>query len=137
MTDDRRFLFVLTSARRDGNSEALARIAAASLAPEVEQRWLSLLDLDLPPFEDIRHSGDGIYPQPDGPSRALLEATLWASDLVMVAPLYWYSIPARAKNYLDHWSGCLFGFGNRPGEFLSDVAARQRAASFFESQTPP
>jgi multimeric flavodoxin WrbA len=188
MTDDRRFLFVLTSARRDGNSEALARIAAASLAPEVEQRWLSLLDLDLPPFEDIRHSGDGIYPQPDGPSRALLEATLWASDLVMVVPLYWYALPARAKNYLDHWSGwmrvpgvdflqrmagkymwavsaisdedssvaepltetlrltaayaairwqgCLFGYGNRPGEILNDAAARQRATSFFESQTP-
>jgi putative NADPH-quinone reductase len=103
----------------------------------------------------------------------------------MVAPLYWYSVPARAKNYLDHWSGwmrvtgvdflkrmagkntwavsaisdedltladplvetlrltaeyvgmrwhgCLFGFGNRPGEILNDQAARQRAASFFAS----
>ena len=107
----------------------------------------------------------------------------------MVVPLYWYSLPARAKNYLDHWSGwmrvpgvdflqrmagktmwavsavsdedlsvaepltgtlrltadyagmrwngCLFGYGNRPGEILTDEAARQRAASFFESQTLP
>jgi hypothetical protein len=106
MTDGpRRFLFLLTSSRRDGNSEALARRAAASLPDTVEQRWLSLLDLELPPFEDVRHSGSGIYPQPTGAGAALLDATLWASDLVMVAPLYWYSLPARAKNYLDHWSG--------------------------------
>ena len=90
MTDSRRFLFLLTSSRRDGNSEALARIAAGALASSAEQRWLSLLDLDLPPFADIRHSGDGSYPPPAGPSRELLDATLWASDLVMVvsaAPL--------------------------------------------------
>lgn len=106
MADEpRRFLFLLTSSRRDGNSEALARRAAESLPDTVEQRWLSLLDLELPPFEDVRHSGSGIYPQPSGAGATLLDATLWASDLVFVAPLYWYSLPARAKNYLDHWSG--------------------------------
>ncbi len=105
MTDDRRFLFVLSSARRDGNSEALARVAAAALPASVEQRWLRLLELELPPFEDIRHDGPGTYPAPEDAAATLLEATLWATDLVMVAPLYWYSVPARAKNYLDHWSG--------------------------------
>jgi NAD(P)H-dependent FMN reductase len=100
-----RFLFIVASARRDGNSEALARHAAAQLPDIAEQQWLRLLNLELPPFEDIRHSGSGVYPSPEGPGRALLEATLWATDLVMVVPLYWYSLPARAKNYLDHWSG--------------------------------
>lgn len=105
MTDDRRFLFLLASARRDGNSEALARRAAESLPPSVEQRWLRMLDLDLPEFEDVRHSAPGTYAPPEGDGEVLLESTLWASDLVMIAPLYWYSVPARAKNYLDHWSG--------------------------------
>jgi putative NADPH-quinone reductase len=105
MTDRRRFLFLLASARRDGNSEALARHGAESLPASVEQRWLRLLDLDLPPFEDIRHDGPGAYLPPEGDAARLLEATLWATDLVMVVPLYWYSVPARAKNYLDHWSG--------------------------------
>ena len=101
----RRFLFVLTSSRRDGNSETLARRAAARLHPDEEQRWVNLLDLELPPFEDIRHDGSGIYPFPGEPGATLLEATLWATDLVIVAPLYWYGVPARAKNYFDHWSG--------------------------------
>ena len=47
----------------------------------------------------------GEYPYPDEPGATLLDATLWATDLVLVAPLYWYDVPARAKNYLDHWSG--------------------------------
>lgn len=115
----RRFLFVLGSSRLNGNSEALARLASAKLPEAVPQRWVRLLDLDLPQFADIRHSGDGIYPPPDEVGQALLDATLWASDIVMVVPLYWYSLPARAKNYLDHWSGWM----RLPG-----VAFRQRMA---------
>ena len=181
------FLFLVASSRRDGNSEALARHAAASLPETAEQRWLSLIDNELPPFEDVRHSGTGAYPQPEGPGATLLDATLWASDLVMVAPLYWYSVPARAKNYLDHWSGWmrvpgvsfldrmagkrmwaisaisdedysvadpllgtlrltasyakmkwgghLFGFGNKPGEVLTDEAALRQADSFFQLES--
>lgn len=83
----------------------MARHAAGQLGETAEQRWLSLLEVDLPAFEDIRHAGNGVYPAPEGPGKVLLDATLWATDLVMVVPLYWYSVPARAKNYLDHWSG--------------------------------
>jgi NAD(P)H-dependent FMN reductase len=117
-----RFLFLLASARRDGNSETLARNAAASLPDTVEQRWLSLLDYELPPFEDVRHSGAGTYPPPADAAAELLDATLWTSDLVMVVPLYWYSLPARAKNYLDHWSGWM----RVPGvEFLTRMAGKR------------
>lgn len=30
-----------------------------------------------------------------------------ADDLVFVAPVYWYALPAPAKLLLDHWSGWL------------------------------
>jgi multimeric flavodoxin WrbA len=103
-TRDRDFLFIVASARRDGNTETLARQAARSLPPATRQTWLRLLDLALPPFEDIRHSGDGTYPAPTGDLKTLFDATLAATDLVFVTPLYWYSVPARAKLYLDHWS---------------------------------
>lgn len=59
----------------------------------------------MPDFQDIRHEGTGVYAAPDGHGGKLLTATLEATDLVFAAPLYWYGLPASAKNYLDHWSG--------------------------------
>jgi multimeric flavodoxin WrbA len=102
-TMQRRILFLLASTRVDGNTEQLARRAAAALSSQVEQRWLRLDELPLAPFVDIRHDA-GVYPEPEGNARALLDATLWATDLVLVAPTYWYSLPAAAKLYLDYWS---------------------------------
>lgn len=101
----RRFLFLVASARPDGNAELLARRAATALPASAEQQWLRLSDMPLPAFEDIRHCGDGVYPGLEGHSRTLAQATLAATDLVFVAPLYWYGLPASAKLYLDHWSG--------------------------------
>jgi multimeric flavodoxin WrbA len=105
----RHLLFLVASTRLSGivgNTEALARRAAGALPPGVDQSWLHLRDLPLPPFEDHRH-GRGHYPMPQGDGARLLEATLAASELVFVAPIYWYSLPAPLKLYLDHWSAWL------------------------------
>ncbi len=99
----RRFLFLLASTRREGNSEQLARRAAANLPSGTEATWLRLDEHPLPPFVDTRHSTG--YGDPDGTARLLAEATLAATDLVIVSPVYWYSLPAAAKLYFDHWSG--------------------------------
>lgn len=105
MSDDtttkRRVLFVLGSARARGTSEALARHAAATLPPEVDQDWKRLADFPLPDFRDPGASETGT--SPTGNERVLLDATLEASDVVIVSPLYWYSVSARTKLYLDHW----------------------------------
>ena len=101
----RRFLFLLASTRRLGNTEQLAYCAAHFLPAEFEKRWLYLTDYPLPDFVDLRHSGP--YPAPAGNAQLLLQATLEATDLVLVAPLYWYSLPAPAKHYLDYWSAWL------------------------------
>jgi multimeric flavodoxin WrbA len=101
----RRFLFLLSSTRRLGNSEQLAYCAAHGLPSEIFQRWLHLLDYQLPNFVDLRHSG--FYPLPAGHAKTLLEATLDATDIVLIAPLYWYSLPVPAKQYLDYWSAWL------------------------------
>ncbi len=102
----RNFLFLLGSGRREGNTEILARQAAQLLPSEVEQNWLNLLDLPLPPFEDIRHSV-GVYPQPAGNEKVLFDATLAATDVVFATPLYWYSVSSSTKLYLDYWSAWL------------------------------
>lgn len=104
-TPARRFLFLLSSTRRLGNSEQLAYCAAHPLPANAKQQWLHLLDYPLLDFVDLRHSGS--YPTPSGNAKTLLNATLAATDLVLVVPLYWYSLPVSAKHYLDYWSAWL------------------------------
>lgn len=99
----RSFLFLLASTRRDGNSEQLARRAAEHLPPQATATWMRLDEHPLPPFVDTRHSTG--YGDPEGTARLLAQATLEATDLVIVSPVYWYSLPAAAKLYFDHWSG--------------------------------
>jgi NAD(P)H-dependent FMN reductase len=100
-----RILFLLGSARNGGNSETLARRAATTIPDAVCQVWIRLADYQLPLFEDIRHEGQGVYPEPIGTACRLLTETLEANHIVVVAPLYWYALPASVKLYFDHWSG--------------------------------
>ena len=178
----RKFLFLLASTRRDGNTEHLARQAARGLPEDTQVQWLSFLDHPLPPFEDIRHNGDGVYPAPEGDARLLFDATVDATDIVIASPLYWYTVSTSTKLYLDHWSGwlrvpgadfrarmagktlwsvtahssnisnadglvttmrlsadymdmawggALLGYGNRPGDVLTDTAALADASEIF------
>ncbi|MER6850235.1 NAD(P)H-dependent oxidoreductase [Streptomyces flaveolus] len=116
----RRFLFLLGSSRPDGNTELLARRAAEQLPADVEQRWISLTEHPLPEFEDLRHDSDHTRPT-EGDEALLLDATLAATDLVIASPLYWYSLSAPVKRYLDHWSGWL----RTPGlDFKATLAGR-------------
>lgn len=117
---NRSFLFLLGSSRSDGNTEALARRAAEQLSTDVEQRWLSLAEHPLPEFEDLRHEVDYVRPAGDN-AGLLLDATLAATDIVIASPLYWYSVSAPVKRYLDHWSGWL----RTPGlDFKATLAGR-------------
>lgn len=103
---DRHFLFLLGSSRTGGNTEALARHAAAQLPARVTQRWLRLGDLPLPAFGDLRHAGRA-RDEPADNEKVLLDATFEATDLVIVSPLYWYSVSASTKLYPDYWGGWL------------------------------
>ena len=101
---EREIVFILGSARHDGNTEHLARYAAKSLPASVKQTWLHLLDHKLPLFEDIRHHETRRYSVGSESEKKLLDATLAATDIVIASPVYWYSISAATKLYLDHWS---------------------------------
>ncbi len=184
---DRSFLFILGSARPNGNTELLARLAAKSLPSNSEQKWLSLLHDPLPLFEDIRHHEVRKYSVANEIEQKYLDATLAATDIVIASPVYWYSLSASTKLYLDHWSawmrlpdvdfrarmagkklwgvtvlsdeallgvqplietlrlsadymdmewgGVLLGYGNRPGDILSDPPSLERAENFFIRST--
>ncbi|MET7483095.1 NAD(P)H-dependent oxidoreductase [Streptomyces sp. NPDC005538] len=116
----RRFLFVLGSARAEGNTELLARRAAEQLPPDVEQQWIRLAEHPLPDFVDIRHDGP-VQPPSDDNVRRLLDATLRATDIVIASPVYWYSLSGLTKRYLDYWSDWL----RVPGaDFRATMAGR-------------
>jgi multimeric flavodoxin WrbA len=100
----RSFLFILGSARPNGNTELLARLAAKSIAEDAEQVWLSLLHDPLPLFEDIRHHETRKYSVANATEQMYLDATIASTDIVIASPVYWYSLSASAKLYLDHWS---------------------------------
>ncbi|GAA1377879.1 flavodoxin family protein [Streptomyces beijiangensis] len=102
---DRSFLFVLGSSRPEGNTEILARSAAEQLPAGVAQRWVDLARLPLPDFQDGRHETD-VW-QVGESEETLRLATLEATDIVIASPLYWYTLSAHTKRYLDYWSGWL------------------------------
>ena len=103
----RHFLVVLGSAREGGNAEILAKEAEISVPEGSEIQRVRLRDYQLPPFDDVRHEDASGYAMPTGKARELVDATLWATDLVFASPTYWYSLPATAKLYLDHWTAWL------------------------------
>lgn len=126
MSPARHFLFLIASTREPGhvgNTEWLARQAAASLPADVTQTWVHLARAGIPEFIDQRHTV-GSYPMPGEGSvmRELLDQTLVCTDLVFVAPVYWFSFPATLKAYLDHWSEWL----RVPGlEFKAQMSAKR------------
>jgi multimeric flavodoxin WrbA len=99
-----RLLFLLTSTREEGNSEQLARRAAEALPPGTQTDWLRLDAHMREPFHDLRHTPGG-FPALTAELRTLCERTVAADELVFVTPVYWYSLPASGKLYLDHWLG--------------------------------
>lgn len=98
------YLFILGSARPNGNTELLARLAAKSLPNDADQKWLNLLHDPLPVFEDIRHHETRKYAVANETEQKYLVGTLTATDIVIASPVYWYSLSASSKLYLDHWS---------------------------------
>jgi multimeric flavodoxin WrbA len=109
MTAPASYLFLVTSTREpghEGNTEWLARRAAEALPAGTRQQWLNLARMELPPFVDQRHT-TGTYMPPLGDLKVLLDEMLAATHIVFVSPVYWYSIPAPLKLFVDHWSAFL------------------------------
>jgi NAD(P)H-dependent FMN reductase len=101
LTSPREFLFLSARGRKNGNTEQLTRRAAHQLPHGTGQRWIDLNDLSLPWFTDERHTESAMH-MPVGAERELLDATIACSDLVIASPVYWGSLAAPAKSYLDH-----------------------------------
>lgn len=100
----RRILFLTASPRAHSNSEMLARRAAEGLAPGTATHWQSLTTPALPAFRDLRPGHAGV---PMGRLGDLFAHIMLATDIVFVAPIYWYAFPAPLHLLLSHMSGWL------------------------------
>jgi multimeric flavodoxin WrbA len=131
----RRFLFILGSHRGNGNTELLARRAAAQLPADAEQEWISLAEHPLPDYDDLRHgAGHATRPEEGSNLARLFEASLAATDIVIASPVYWFSLSSRTKRYLDHWTAWLYV----PGvDFRAAMAGRTLWAVTASAGDPP
>lgn len=100
----RRILFLTSSPRPGSNSEKLARHAALGLPESTAQHWQSLNTPALPAFRDLRPGNPGV---PMARLGDLFAHLMLASDVVFVAPIYWYAFPAPLHLFLSHLSGWL------------------------------
>lgn len=100
----RRILFLTASPRPASNSRRLAARAAEALPDNAKRHWLDLNSPALPAFRDLRPGNPGV---PMGRLGDVFGQIMLATDLVFVAPIYWYAFPAPLHLALSHLSGWL------------------------------
>ncbi len=100
----RRTLFLTASPRPGSNSRRLAAHAAQALPAGGAVHWLDLNSPALPAFRDLRPGHPGV---PMGRLGDVFGQIMLATDLVFVAPIYWYAFPAPLHLMLSHLSGWL------------------------------
>jgi putative NADPH-quinone reductase len=109
--------------------------AAAARAGGHEVRMLYLAQLD---FDPSLHAG---YRQIQAlePDLLAAQATLaWAEHLVIAYPIWWGSVPALLKGFLDRILLPGFAFKYRPGKAFPEQLLRGRSAQLLVSMdTPP
>ncbi|OYT95184.1 MAG: NADPH:quinone reductase, partial [Pseudomonas sp. PGPPP3] len=109
--------------------------AAAARAGGHEVRMVHLAQLD---FDPSLHEG---YRQIQAlePDLLAAQATVaWAEHVVIAYPIWWGSVPALLKGFLDRILLPGFAFKYRPGKAFPDQLLRGRSAQLLVSMdTPP
>jgi NAD(P)H-dependent FMN reductase len=91
-------LLLLASSRSDGNT---ARLARAMFAEGIVD-FVDLANLSIGYYDyDARSAGDDFLP--------LMQRIVQAPLLVLATPLYWYTMSAQAKTFIDRLSDLLEG----------------------------
>ena len=91
-------IIIVGSARRNGNTAKVA----ATLADQLRASVVDLLDYQLSPY---RYTAD--YPTGDQFIH-LVETYLLPSDhIILASPVYWYTMSAQLKIFLDRFSDLL------------------------------
>lgn len=111
------------------------RYAQAAIEAGHEVRILKLADMD---FEPILHEGYQRIQALEPDLQAAQESILWAEHLVLVYPIWWGSVPALLKGFLDRILLPGFAFKYRAGAAFPDKLLMGRTAQLLVTMdTPP
>jgi multimeric flavodoxin WrbA len=99
-------LIVNASPRMKGNSIALSRATSSALEKAgVEVKTLFLQKMDIKPCNacDLCKKGNEVTCTFDDDMTAVYPDILNADIIVMAGPVYWFSVSAQTKLFMDRW----------------------------------
>ena len=99
-------LIAIGSPRKTGNSATLARqVAAGAEAAGAQVEVLTLHDLDIHPCRacDACHKGADRRCVVEDDMQALYPKLRAADALVLAGPVYWFTVSAQTKLFMDRW----------------------------------
>jgi multimeric flavodoxin WrbA len=99
-------LIAVGSPRKGGNSATLAKqVAAGAEATGAQVESLRLQDLDIRPCRacDACHKGEERKCVVEDDMQALYPKLREADVLVIASPVYWFTVSAQTKLFMDRW----------------------------------
>ncbi|PTE73300.1 flavodoxin family protein [Staphylococcus devriesei] len=88
--------------RPEGNTAQLTKLALEGL----EYDWIDLTEYQFNPVRDLRHENEDITTYQDD-YKGIIDKVLESNVVIFASPVYWYSVSALLKAFIDHWSETL------------------------------
>ncbi len=88
--------------RPNGNTAQLTKFALQDL----EYQWIDVTQHQFKPIRDVRHTAETITSYDDD-YLPILDKILASDTIIFASPVYWYSISAPLKAFIEHWSETL------------------------------
>ncbi|TGE18682.1 flavodoxin family protein [Staphylococcus petrasii] len=88
--------------RPEGNTAQITKYALEGL----DYNWIDLTQYQLNPVRDLRHENEDIETYPDD-YKEIVDKVLESDTVIFASPVYWYSVSASLKAFIDHWSETL------------------------------
>ncbi len=120
---DKKILLVMGSPRKDGNSATLAKQVAAgaeAAGAEVEAFYLHTMNIQPCTACDACREGRNKDCVIDDDMQTLYPKLRQADALVIAGPVYWFTVSAQTKLFMDRW----YALGG-PGEEYAAFAGKR------------
>ncbi|MCJ1657039.1 flavodoxin family protein [Staphylococcus sp. NRL 16/872] len=88
--------------RPEGNTAQITKYALEGL----DYNWIDLTQYQLNPVRDLRHENEDIETYYDD-YKEIIDKVLESDTVIFASPVYWYSISASLKAFIDNWSETL------------------------------